>query len=149
MLYHLIYFSQSDKLMHDGNLLDILTRVKTLNRNHEITGMLLYMEGRFFSQIEGRFMQVLEGREQSVKDVFERIKNDKRHHDIIVLKQSPILTRSFASWSMGFKSINLEACKALPGYFNLDDDFLKSEELQQSDLPLNFLKSFYKINKKP
>lgn len=132
--------------MQESDLLDILNRSRTWNREHGITGMLLYLEGRFLSQKEGRFMQVLEGKEHEVKGIFEQIKNDHRHHSFIILKQATVSQRNFASWSMGFKSLKLEACNALPGYFDLNDEFVKSDELQQSNQPLNFLKSFYDIN---
>lgn len=145
-MFHLIYFSQSEKLMQDSELLALLNQSKTSNQKHGITGMLLYLEGRFSNQTQGRFMQVLEGSERCVKEVFEHIKGDPRHHNIIVLKQSPILERSFGFWSMGFKSLTLESYKALPEYLNLSDRFLQSDELQQSSLPLNLLRSFYKIN---
>jgi hypothetical protein len=145
-LFYLIYLSQSEKLMQEHDLLDILDKSKASNLEHDVTGMLLYLEGRFLSRDEGRFMQVLEGREEDVKSIFEKIKNDKRHHDIIVLEQSAFSQRNFETWSMGFKSMKLEDCKALPGYFDLNDEFVKSNVLQQSNLSLNFLKSFYKIN---
>jgi hypothetical protein len=42
--------------------------------------------------------------------------------------------------------MELEDCKILPGYFSLNDDFVKSDAMQESNLSLNFLKSFYKFN---
>jgi hypothetical protein len=145
--FYLIYFSQSKKLMQETDLLHLLNQSKKSNQEHGLSGMLLYLEGKFLNQIEGRFMQVLEGGEEDVIRVFERIKKDRRHHDIIVLDQSPVSQSNFVTWSMGFKSIKLEAFKTLPGYFDLNDEFLKSKVFQQSHLALNFLKSFYKINK--
>jgi hypothetical protein len=142
----LIYLSQSGKLMQESDLLCILDQSRILNHASEITGMLLYLEGRFLSEIEGRFMQVLEGKEEDVISTFERIKADQRHHDIIVLEQTTIPQRNFETWSMGFKSMELEGCKILPGYFDLNDDFVKSDATQDSNLSLNFLKSFYKFN---
>jgi hypothetical protein len=146
LLFYLIYLSQSKKLMQESDLLCILDQSKILNHGNRITGMLLYLEGKFLSQVEGRFMQVLEGREEDVISTFERIKADQRHHDIIVLEQSTIPQRNFGTWSMGFKSMELEDCKILPGYFSLNDDFVKSDAMQESNLSLNFLKSFYKFN---
>lgn len=132
--------------MQDGDLLKILSRSRSWNAGHGITGMLLYLEGRFLSQNEGRFMQVLEGTEHQVKDIFEQIKNDERHHGLIVLKQSTAPQRNFNNWSMGFNSLGLDAYKSLPGFFDLNDEFLKSDALQHSNLPLHFLKSFYETS---
>jgi hypothetical protein len=132
--------------MSSDDLVSLLNQSKSWNQGHGLTGMLLYLEGKFLSKLEGRFMQVLEGTEEEVKEIFEKIKQDPRHHSLIVLKQSSIEERNFGNWSMGFKSIAVEACKELPGFFDLNEDFLKSDELQQSSLPLNFLKSFYEVN---
>lgn len=132
--------------MPSDDLLFLLNQSKEWNQEHGLTGMLLYLEGKFLSKVEGRFMQVLEGNERDVNEIFEKIKQDPRHHSLIVLKQSSTESRNFGTWSMGFKSIKLEACKELPGCFDLNEAFLKSDELQQSNLPLNFLRSFYQVN---
>ena len=132
--------------MSSDDLLLILNQSRSWNEGHGLTGMLLYLEGKFLSKVEGRFMQVLEGSEWEVKEIFQKIKQDPRHHSLIILKQAPTKERNFGTWSMGFKSINLDAHQELPGRFDLNDDFLKSAELQQSNVPLNFLKSFYQVN---
>jgi hypothetical protein len=132
--------------MSSDDLVFLLNQSKSWNQGHGLTGMLLYLEGKFLSKVEGRFMQVLEGTEEEIKEIFEKIKQDPRHHSLIVLKQSSTEDRNFGTWSMGFKSLKVEAYKELPGFFDLNEDFLKSDELQQSSLPLNFLKSFYKVN---
>jgi hypothetical protein len=132
--------------MPSDDLLFLLNQSKSWNEGHGLTGMLLYLEGKFLSKVEGRFMQVLEGTERDVKEIFAKIKQDSRHHSLIILKQASTKERNFGTWSMGFRSINLEAHKELPGRFDLNDDFLKSAELQQSNVPLNFLKSFYQVN---
>lgn len=146
MLSYLIYISKVESLMPTDDLLLILNQSRSWNEGHGLTGMLLYLEGKFLSKVEGRFMQVLEGTEWEVKEIFEKIKQDPRHHSLIILKQASIKDRNFETWSMGFKLIKLEAHKELPGRFDLNDDFLKSAELQQSNVPLNFLKSFYEVN---
>jgi hypothetical protein len=132
--------------MPSNDLHFLLDQSKNWNQRYGLTGMLLYLEGKFLSKVEGRFMQVLEGTESQVKELFEKIKQDPRHHSLIILQQSSSKDRNFATWSMGFKSIQLEVCKELPEFFNLDEEFLKSDELQQSNLPINFLKSFFQVS---
>jgi hypothetical protein len=146
LLFYLIYISKAESLMPNDDLIFLLNQSKTWNQGHALTGMLLYLEGKFLSKVEGRFIQVLEGAERDVKEIFEKIKQDPRHHSLIVLKQSSTNNRSFGTWTMGFKSIKLEDSKGLKGNFDLNEDFLKSDELQQSNVPLNFLKSFYEVN---
>lgn len=132
--------------MPSEDLIFLLNQSRSWNEEHGLTGMLLYLEGRFLGKVEGRFMQVLEGTEWEVKQIFEKIKQDPRHHSLIILKQASTKYRNFETWSMGFKSMKLEAGKELPERFDLNDDFLKSAELRQSNVPLNFLKSFYEVN---
>jgi hypothetical protein len=132
--------------MADDDLIYLMNQSRDWNQGHALTGMLLYLEGKFLSEVEGRFIQVLEGNEGDVKEIFEKVKQDKRHHSLIVLKQSTTNVRSFGTWTMGFKSFKLGVCKELEGCFDLNEDFLKSDELQQSNVPLNFLKSFYEVN---
>jgi hypothetical protein len=132
--------------MPSDDLLLLLNQSNTRNHGHGLTGMLLYLEGKFLNKVEGRFMQVLEGNERDVKEIFEKIKQDPRHHSLIMLKQSSTNDRNFGTWSMGFKSLQLEICTEMPGCFDLNDEFLTSDQLQKSSLPLNFLKSFYKVN---
>ncbi len=132
--------------MRSPDLLFLLNQSRNWNQEHGLTGMLLYLEGKFLSKVDGRFMQVLEGTENDVKEIFEKIQQDPRHHSLIILKQSSTEDRNFGTWSMGFKSVKLEACKELPECFDLTEEFLKSDELLKSNLPLNFLKSFYQVN---
>ena len=55
--------------------------------------MLLYCEGNFF--------QVLEGEEDAVHAIYETIKRDPRHSDIVKIIEEGISERSFGDWSMG------------------------------------------------
>jgi hypothetical protein len=147
MLYCVVYISKVVNLMHDGDLIGLLQQSRSYNETHGITGMLLYIEGRFFTKSEGRFMQVLEGTEDEVKLVFDKIKADGRHHQVIMLKKETITARHFNAWTMGFRSMQLEEYRNLTGFFELNDDFLKSYEFKESDNAYTLLKSFYDINK--
>jgi len=152
MEHYLIYVSKADHLMRTAELCLILEQSKKWNKDHGITGMLIYIQGQFAkissrrisSEISGRFMQILEGSKYEVERIFNIICADPRHHDIIVLKREDIVSRNFESWTMGFKTFYLNDYCDVPGYFNLDSSFLRSEELQSSNIPLQFLKSFYR-----
>lgn len=129
----------------------ILEQSRKLNKCRGITGMLIYIEGQFAriksrtisSSVSGMFMQILEGSKDEVEHIFNIICSDTRHHDILVLQKTDVPSGNFESWSMGFKSFALNDYYNVPGYFSLDDSFLASAELQSSNLPLQFLKSFY------
>jgi hypothetical protein len=131
--------------MQKDELAALLNESRTWNNDHGITGMLLYVEGRFIEQNEGRFMQVLEGDEQEVKLIFEKIKTDIRHFHLIVLDIGSQTERVFNNWTMGFKTAKLENLKQLPEYFELTGDALSSHQ-NKNARPLQFLKSFYNTN---
>jgi hypothetical protein len=66
-------------------------------------------------------MQVLEGGQEDVKATFERISRDSRHQDIVILLEGDLPERDFPQWWMGFKVIDADTAKTIPGFH----DFLK------------------------
>jgi hypothetical protein len=66
----------------------------SIRRNAEsaLTGML-WADGKSFAQ-------VLEGDPDDVGRTMERIREDRRHADIEVLLDRPVLSRQFGDWSM-------------------------------------------------
>jgi hypothetical protein len=97
MLYRLLYKSSFSKFDAD-EIKDILKVARYKNTSNGITGALFV--GNSF------FVQVLEGEKNKVKDAFDVIKNDARHHDVALLELSEAPSRLFRKWSMAFISIN-------------------------------------------
>ena len=62
------------------------------NRNDSLTGLL--------ATIQGNFIQVLEGPEATVRRAFDRISQDHRHTDIVIISASPAEARLFGEWNM-------------------------------------------------
>jgi hypothetical protein len=147
MLYYIIYFSKSANLMQDEDLQHLLKQSRSWNTQHGLTGMLLYIEGQFTGTPRGSFMQVLEGTKLEVEYMFSLIKQDERHHNITVLQQGELKKRDFPDWQMGFEKINMEDGKLPDGLFKLDDTFLKSRTLKQTNMATTFLKMFYQMKK--
>lgn len=141
--------------MSDQELLGLLDQARKGNGRRDITGILLYIKGTFLNPVkdksvpesEGRFIQVLEGNEADVMAAFDRISADARHQDIMVLKEAEISHRNFDTWNMGFSSMELDEYINIPGFFPLDELFLTERSLHHSNIPLDFLKSFYKMSK--
>jgi hypothetical protein len=146
MLFSLVYISKAVNTVQEEVLLDILNESHLWNRAHDVTGMLLYLRGPILAHKEGRFVQALEGPEEEVKKLFEMIRRDNRHGNITLLNEGMIKKRNFESWLMGFESLDQEAYKLKPGFFELDDDFLNSGKLQKLSVPLTFMKSFYRMS---
>jgi hypothetical protein len=113
----LIYVSTSVKLLNDEELLDILKVSRENNSSRDVTGLLLYKGGNF--------MQVLEGPDEVVEAVFETIKADSRHKDVIVLSREQISNRQFPAWEMAFQNLDNPEVKNEPGYSQfLQDEFI-------------------------
>lgn len=130
--------------MRQEDLKSLSNQSAKFNKENDITGMLVYVEGRSAKSTEGRFMQILEGSRFMVQRVFSKIKEDRRHHKIVVLKEEPISRREFRVWNVGFEILDLDKDGRLKEFFHLDSHVLKSEEFKATNGPLLFLKSFYK-----
>ena len=69
------------------------------NQTKQITGTLIYFNDLFF--------QIIEGDEIEIDKLYNKIRNDHRHEDILALKmENDITERYFPDWSM--KLTNLE-----------------------------------------
>ena len=104
----IIYVSIAKHLMTKEELLDLLDQCTRNNRELQITGMLLYRNGRF--------MQILEGPDRAVWNVFRSISKDKRHHSVIKLVDRPVKERLFAEWTMGFRNLDEIRADSFPGF---------------------------------
>ncbi len=74
--------------------MEIVKDAKDRNSARNITGLLLHHDGSF--------LQLLEGPEDQVANVFEAIRNDRRHGGIRVLHRDIAPKRLCADWSMGY-----------------------------------------------
>ncbi|SDH26553.1 Sensors of blue-light using FAD [Pedobacter terrae] len=145
-IFYLIYTSIASGLMSDQDLLFLLDQSRQNNTLLGLTGMLLYMEGRFITKTEGRFIQFLEGEEEQVLAMYSSICSDKRNKSILLLGAGFWLERSFPSWSMGFSPLNTDQYKNVANFFHLDDDTSLTRHLSDANEMANFLHSFYLIN---
>jgi len=109
-LYHIAYISFSYKSLSEKELKDLLLEIRKKNADQKITGLLLYNNESF--------IQVVEGERKTLENLFERIKQDKRHDNIVKLIEEPITKRTFPDWSMGFEIVDNKKIKKIPGYSN-------------------------------
>ena len=77
---------------------DILEASRKNNRQRNVTGLLV-VKG-------GYFAQALEGEKQEVTSLFEKIKEDPRHHRIVHISEEEVSERLFDGWEMGYRNIN-------------------------------------------
>ena len=97
-VYNLVYTSESRMGPPSQATLqsvdDILAVARERNASVDVTGALLFTEGRF--------VQVLEGERDKVHEVFDRIGADVRHADVEILSAQYSDRRRFKEWSMAF-----------------------------------------------
>jgi hypothetical protein len=114
-LIELIYVSIESRLLTDADFKTILQTARTFNSANQITGMLLARDGYF--------IQALEGEAVVVETLYEKIKQDPRHANVLLISKTTIKERSFKEWSMGFNKIEDADLAALPDF----NDFLKGK----------------------
>lgn len=98
MLFQLVYYSKAVQLMQKKELLDILVAARAFNHIKQVTGILLYKDQSF--------MQLLEGNESAVQQIYQKIRNDKRHFNLKVLFTGHSEERFFSEWSMAFQNLD-------------------------------------------
>ncbi|MGJ8652290.1 MAG: BLUF domain-containing protein [Opitutaceae bacterium] len=131
-LIHLIYVSSAKKPFTEQELKDLLLVARKANKEHEITGLLLYKDGNF--------MQVIEGERADIEQLTHNIEHDQTHTGMIVLLKESIQQRDFSDWTMGFQNLSSEKIEGF-------SDFL-STSTEDSLLPgkaKKLLMSFKKV----
>ncbi|MGI4020424.1 MAG: BLUF domain-containing protein [Janthinobacterium lividum] len=96
-MYFLIYSSYAKTEFNDADLKTLLVVSREKNKRFGISGMLLFLKGKF--------IQLLEGEEQDVKLLYATINQDKRHTSVVLLKEGITDNRLFTNWSMAFSSV--------------------------------------------
>jgi hypothetical protein len=136
-MYLLVYVSSAVNLFSDDELAELLEKSRKNNHRLGITGILLYKDGNF--------MQFLEGPKEAVVSLAAKIKDDPRHHGLIVLLQEEHEEREFEEWSMGFKKLDSDMALGVSGYSEFLDLPLTSEQfLTNPSRSLKLLFSFKK-----
>ena len=113
-----------------------------------LSGFLLCINEDYFSEIiNGIFLQVLEGEKEDVLKLYDIIKKDKRHHDLVLVTEGVSLKRMFDNWKMGYRDMNILQFKSRLAQFDLKrEDILKpAENPEDSQAIIELIKSFYKV----
>ena len=93
MLVRLMYASRAALTFGAEELSAVLRQSTSNNPRQGVTGVLC-----FSGEI---FLQVLEGGRSQVSALYNRIVQDPRHRDVVLLNYEEIDERSFAGWAMG------------------------------------------------
>ena len=107
-MFYLVYVSSAVNPFSPAELVELLTKAREKNSRLGITGMLLYKDGNF--------LQALEGEEAAVRQLYDTISQDSRHHGEIILDEGETAERQFSHWSMGFRNLDDKEVQATPGF---------------------------------
>jgi len=95
MLVRLMYASRAADSVDAEALSTILRKSKENNPRVGVTGVLCFCFNA------GIFLHVLEGGRNAVSMLYNRISQDPRHREVVLLSYEEIGERSFSGWSMG------------------------------------------------
>ena len=96
MRYAIVYVSTASETLDENEIKQILTSTEECNNKNNITGLLLFSEGNFF--------QVIEGDKQVIMELFENIKEDDRHHNILQIFGKDIHKEAYDGYTSDFVS---------------------------------------------
>ena len=116
------YMSVQAQTLRDSDIEELLFYAREKNKRLAITGVLLL--------IQGKFIQYIEGYEEDIDKVYDSIKIDTRHNDLLLLDSGYIDRRQYNNWSMAYKKVENSEINHILGYseLNLDDLFLNPAE---------------------
>lgn len=97
-LYEIVYQSFSVDHIQLADLNELMVLAKVKNSTIDITGCLVYHNRTF--------IQVIEGSEDNVKELFGKIKLDKRHTKVEIVWEGVIQERGFNGWSMSLFNLS-------------------------------------------
>lgn len=114
-----VYASTATTPLDEDELAALLVTCRANNAEAQLTGMLVYRDGRF--------LQVLEGPETAVRGLLTRLSADPRHRGMRIMFEEPIMERQFAEWTMGFERADTGSDADLPGYRSAFDDLDRAD----------------------
>ncbi|MEZ2415875.1 BLUF domain-containing protein [Muriicola sp. E247] len=97
-IFQLTYRSRAAEGLTASKIMEIVGEAVTFNKQHDITGCLVFDQGFF--------IQLLEGEKGIVEQLYTQIKKDKRHFQFEILSKGSTSMRQFKSWDMGYISMD-------------------------------------------
>lgn len=90
----LLYTSFATQEFSVRDLKFLLDKARQFNKSHGVTGLLIYRDRVF--------LQYLEGLSSDITIVYDRIKRDNRHEELVPIMQGKIQSRLFPEWDMNY-----------------------------------------------
>jgi hypothetical protein len=94
-LIELSYVSRATQKMNEIEFINFLGEIRYLNKKNNLTGVISFKNS-------GIFGHLIEGFESVVVPLFEKIKSDPRHTDVMLIHQAYILERNYSKYPVKF-----------------------------------------------
>ena len=120
-MIQLTYTSMAIPLLVMPDIKRILEIAEKYNSENKITGCLLYYKYQF--------IQILEGEEETIEELYAKIKHDKKHFNVNLLYRNEINERTFPQWSMAFKKLSESTLEELSGTMLFEDNLIRFSEI--------------------
>ncbi|OEK01885.1 hypothetical protein BFP97_10320 [Roseivirga sp. 4D4] len=129
MLYELIYRSNAKAGITEEDIQNILNTARGFNEAQNITGCLLFNNNQFLQLLEGEFNILME--------LYERIKKDDRHTELVLLHMRETDYRVYPNWTMAYQSVASKEVKRQVGItefteFEPEEESALSKQLFQA-----------------
>ncbi len=124
------YVSTTNLSLSPDEIKELLITTRHTNNRNDISGILLYADGNFF--------QVMEGKKEVIDTIFQKIKKDYRHDNLIKIFDRETCTRSFSEYHSSFITVN-------ESYNNIELRAFLAIEKQNN--PTGFKNIIYMTNK--
>ena len=131
----IIYSSKATPSISQEDLHEILEASRRNNEQNGITGMLILYNDTF--------IQMLEGEQDAVYDTFDRIRDDQRHDNVLVLFEGPTDRRHFSHWKMALEVVDENHFRKIDAYESLEEGDSFLAEVDDDHIGLKMLRFFY------
>ena len=100
MRFAISYVSTANRNLNQDEVAELLELTEIRNNKDGVKGLLIYSGGNFF--------EVIEGEKTKIKDLFEKIKVDPRHRNIMMVFEKKISKQLFEDEKANFISENTQ-----------------------------------------
>lgn len=132
----IVYRSRATGPLSDTDLFYLLAQARDHNQSVGLSGILLYDRGHFFQWIEGN--------NQPLGHVWNKVRADPRHSEVMVLVDQQIPVRLFQGWHMQFAHRDRQHESIVDGFAVANVNVLDDLHLNPEKVP-NILASFSRL----
>jgi hypothetical protein len=137
MLSQLVYISARKPNCTEAEIDKILAACRINNKELDITGVLLYSDKQFVQYLEGDYSEIF--------GLYDKIKGDDRHKNIVLINSTPIKNRVFPSWQMGAKKVDFDSIEYRTQISTEDQqEFQRVLAGNESNRAVETIKKFFK-----